>query len=209
MRVLSSDPDRTSRPSGEKATEYTESLCPSNVRTRRPVSTSHTRTMRSSEPAATYWLVGDTDTDVIPSVGPFISSSPRVDSNLPESSDHNLAFLSPEPEIINCPDCEASTEYMSVLCPRSKCLTLRVFTSHTLTTWSSAPVTSHCPSGEKHTARTYESAVSGTAFAALGLGTLWLVGVPEPGMEVDGGEADGEESFENVAANCPVAELKI
>lgn len=50
FNVLSSDPDAIVFPSFEKATEYTESRCPSYLSKKYPVAASHTLTMRSSEP---------------------------------------------------------------------------------------------------------------------------------------------------------------
>ena len=57
--VLSSEPEATSLPSGEKATLLTQLLWPSSVRRAAPVAASQSRTVLSAEPEATSLPSGE------------------------------------------------------------------------------------------------------------------------------------------------------
>ena len=64
--ALSSLPDATSRPSGLKHTDFTQSPCPSSVLTHAPVSTSHSRTVLSVLPDANNCPSGLNHTEYTP-----------------------------------------------------------------------------------------------------------------------------------------------
>jgi len=64
--VPSSDPEASTLPSGEKATEMTGALCPSRVKMHFPLSTSQSFIVSSWEPEARRSPIGEKATEFTP-----------------------------------------------------------------------------------------------------------------------------------------------
>ena len=87
--VLSSLPDSTRVPSGENATEVTQSECPSKVRTRAPVAASHSFSVLSELPDSTRVPSGENATEMTASECPS-----KVRTRAPVAASHSFSVLS-------------------------------------------------------------------------------------------------------------------
>src|SRR5262245_33016274 len=105
MSTLSSEPEASHRPSGEKATLGTKDRWPTSERTSSPEEASHNLTASSLEPEASHRPSGEKATLRTESRWP---SSERT--SLPEEASHNLTALSAEPEASHRPSGEKATE---------------------------------------------------------------------------------------------------
>jgi hypothetical protein len=106
LTVLSHDPEARSLPSGEKATDATESVWPASVfnTASRPVETSHSCTTSSLDPEARSLPSGEKATEV---AKPELK---RVCLTCPEATSHSFTVSSLDPEASTLPSGEKVTE---------------------------------------------------------------------------------------------------
>ena len=150
--VLSSDPEASSVPSREYATERTSSVCPSSVVVF-PVATSHSTTVPSPNPEASIVPSGERATE---KTLPLRAS--KVAVLVPVCTFHSLIVLSKDPEA-NTPWRENATELTQSVCP-SRVVAFPVAISHSTTVPSFRPEAMSVPSGENATDSTDLEAVS-------------------------------------------------
>ncbi|RYP17406.1 hypothetical protein DL765_004536 [Monosporascus sp. GIB2] len=115
-------------PSGEKATEKTESPWPASVDRHAPVAASQTLTMRSPEPDASRLPSAEKATELTQLRWPS-----SVDRHAPVAASQTLTVRSQEPDASRLPSAEKATEVTESLWPASVDRHAPVAASQTLT----------------------------------------------------------------------------
>src|SRR5882757_10071093 len=149
--VLSRLPVTAVRPSGAIATDSTESVCPSRVRTAWPLDRSQSLAVLSMPPDSAVRLLDDTAT-----AKTFPACPGKRRSSRPDESSHNLTVASSPPESTCCPSEVTATALMSPSWPLNSWILVPSATFHVCST-SLAADTATSPFGATATERTLES----------------------------------------------------